>query len=123
MFQYEARIIRVVDGDTLWLDVDLGFRVHLQIDVRLAGINTPDTLNYGATGINDPARDYVAEAVPVGSICVVEITKPEKYGRWLARVLFQPGEVNRSNILANPRVLNDELVRKGLAKKYSGGRK
>lgn len=123
MFQYEAKVIRIVDGDTLWLDIDLGFRLHIQTDVRLAHINTPETVNYSLQGISDPAAAYVSECVPPGASCVVEISRPDKYSRWLATIFFLPGEVDRAKILAGPRVLNDELVKRGFAKHYEGGKK
>lgn len=123
MFQYLARIIEVLDGDTLKLDLDLGFRVHIFETVRLARIDTPETVNYTLSGIDDPAKNYILKYCPIGSACVVGITRQEKYGRWLAELFFQPGEVDALKILSNPRVLNDELVRGGFAKPYSGGKK
>jgi endonuclease YncB( thermonuclease family) len=123
MFQYLARIISVLDGDTLKLDIDLGFRVHIFETVRLARIDTPEIVNYGLSGVEDRAAAYVMQCCPPGSMCVVGITRQEKYGRWLAELFFQPDEVDALKILANPRVLNDELVRGGFAKLYSGGKK
>lgn len=123
MFQYGATVGRILDGDTLWLDVDLGFRTHLQIDVRLAHIDTPESINWTAQGLIDPAAVYVAKCLPPGSPVVVDIIKQEKYGRWLAVIYFQPGVMDRNLILQNPRVLNDELVREGLAVRYEGGKK
>ena len=123
MFKYLARIIYVMDGDTLKLDIDLGFRVHILETVRLARINAPDTVNFGAQGINDPAKNYILDKCPIGSMCLAQITRPDKYGRWLAEIFFQPGENDPVKILQNPRVLNDELVRNGFAKLYSGGKK
>lgn len=123
MFQYEATIKRVIDGDTLLLDIDLGFHVRFETSIRLARINTPDLVNYGLNGVEDRAAAYVMQHCPPGSVCVVAITRAEKYGRWLAELCYSPGETDRKNILENPRVLNDELVREGLAVPYSGGRK
>lgn len=123
MFQYEAKVLRVVDGDTLVLDIDLGFFVKIQETVRLARINTPETVGFNAQGINDPAKNYIFSNCPPGSVVVVNITRKEKYGRWLADVLFQPGEMNRDAILRKPRNLNDELVQQGFAKLYDGGKK
>jgi len=123
MFQYAAKILRIVDGDTLSLDIDLGFYVRTVQTVRLAGIDTPETVKFRVGGIVDPAAQYVARMTPIGSACVVEISRAEKYGRWLARILYLPGETDRAEILRQPRVLNDELVREGLAKNYSGGKK
>ena len=123
MFEYLARVIQVVDGDTMKLDIDLGFKCHIFETVRLARIDTPETVNYTAQGVHDPAKMYILDKAPIGSYCVVKITRQEKYGRWLADLYFLPGESDPLKILQNPRVLNDELVRQGFAKSYSGGKK
>ena len=41
--QFQAKVRRVVDGDTLDLDIDLGFHITLSERVRLMGIDTPET--------------------------------------------------------------------------------
>lgn len=123
MFQYEAEILEVVDGDTLKVRIDLGFHVYIEETIRLARINTPETVQYKAQGIFDPAKVFILEHAPIGSVCVVQITRTEKYGRWLAELFYKPGERDRLKILADPHVLNDDLVRAGLARPYAGGRK
>ena len=40
---YDARVLRVVDGDTVDMDVDLGFHTRVKKRVRLYGINAPET--------------------------------------------------------------------------------
>lgn len=110
--------MRIVDGDTLWLDIDLGFYTHRETDIRLAGINTPESVEYRVQGIHDPAKQYVESNVPAGSTCVVDITTRDKYGRWLGVIRFLPGSMIREDILQNGRVLNDELLAQGLAKPY-----
>ena len=42
MYEYRARITRVIDGDTVEAEIDLGFRVSLEVVLRLVGINTPE---------------------------------------------------------------------------------
>jgi micrococcal nuclease len=123
MFQYEAQIKRIIDGDTLVLDLDLGFCVHIEETVRLARINTPETVNYGASGIVDPAKNFIMQNCPPGSMCVASISRKEKYGRWLADIYYLPGVSDRVAIMRAPRVLNDDLVRAGLAVSYDGGKK
>lgn len=118
MFQYEAKVIRVVDGDTLWLDIDLGFRVHMEIDVRLAKINAPERAQWTAQGLSEPAMDYINAQTPPGSTVLVDISRPEKYGRYLATLLYLPGVSDRNEILRSGRVLNDELLDLGLVAKY-----
>ncbi len=43
MYEYRAKVARVIDGDTLDLIVDLGFKVDVRVRVRLYGIDTPET--------------------------------------------------------------------------------
>ncbi len=118
MFQYSARVLRVVDGDTLRLDLDLGFKVHIEEIVRLARINAPENAEWTAKGLQDPARNYIEQNTPPGSSVVADISKPDKYGRWLADIRFLPGSSVREDILQNGRVLNDELVQHGFAMPY-----
>ena len=42
MYEYEAEVDRVIDGDTIDFMVDLGFNVHIKIRTRLLGVNTPE---------------------------------------------------------------------------------
>ena len=108
MFQYSATVVRVVDGDTAYFDVDLGFQLRMKIDVRFRGINTPETR--GATreaGLKSKA--YTEAALPVGSLVIVNTYKAEKYGRYLADIYYLPGAQTRDEILAKGRLLNKEL--------------
>jgi len=118
MFQYSAVVMRVVDGDTLRLNLDLGFKVHIEEIVRLARINAPETVEWSAKGLSDPARSYIEGATPPGAMVVANVTKPDKFGRWLADILYLPGSSVREDIVQNGRVLNDELVQKGFALPY-----
>ena len=43
MYQYNAKCIRVVDGDTIDAYVDLGFNIWVEKRIRLFGIDTPET--------------------------------------------------------------------------------
>lgn len=42
-YYYNAKLVRVVDGDTVEADVDLGFDTHQRVMLRLAGIDTPES--------------------------------------------------------------------------------
>lgn len=114
MFQYAATVVRVVDGDTMYFDIDLGFTIHFRLDVRLKGVNTPETR--GPTreaGLKSKA--FVEQALPVGALVVLNTYKAEKYGRYLAEVIYLPGAKTRDEILAKGTLLNKELIDKGLA--------
>jgi len=43
MYIYEAKVVRVVDGDTIDALIDLGFDIHKKIRIRMVGINTPES--------------------------------------------------------------------------------
>ena len=68
--QFQAKVKRVVDGDTLDLDIDLGFHITLSERVRLMGIDTPETRS------RDPiekssgliAKDVVIDFVNDGAV-------------------------------------------------------
>lgn len=123
MFQYEAQIKRVVDGDTLEMDIDLGFGVKIAQVVRMAHINAPDELKYSLHGIIDPAKDFIFSKIPPGSVCVVNISRKEKWGRWLAEIYYLPGSISRDEIATQGRQLNQEMITAGLVKPYEGGKK
>ena len=40
-YNYQATIVKIVDGDTVKLDIDLGFKIHIAVTARLHGINAP----------------------------------------------------------------------------------
>lgn len=117
-YKYLAKMLRVVDGDTVWLDVDVGFRAHFAVDVRLAYINAPERVNYTLTGIRDRAAAFIQACVPPGACCVAEISKSDKYGRWLAVIRYKLLCADFGTILAEGSNLNDDLVRAGLAQRY-----
>ena len=123
MFQYEAQVKRVVDGDTLELRIDLGFGVWIDQLVRMAHINAPDKVEWSLTGVVDPAKDFIISKIPPGAVCVVNISRKEKWGRWLADIYYLPGSIAREEIATQGRHLNQELITAGLVSAYEGGKK
>jgi micrococcal nuclease len=108
-YEYRATVIRWVDGDTVDLNVDLGFHLTLAGRFRLTGIDTPERGRPGA--LEAHAR---AEALaPVGTEVLVLSEKSDKYGRWLGTIL----------ITHDGPPVNHTLVYEGLAKPYDGGTK
>ena len=43
LYEYNAKVKRIIDGDTVDAYVDLGFKTHLEIRIRLKGIDTPES--------------------------------------------------------------------------------
>jgi len=105
-----VELIRVVDGDTVELLVDMGNSIRWQSKFRLYGIDAPEM--HGTTAqAGQAARVAVIEILTASGIDYVETHKPDKYGRWLVTVVC--GSKN----------LSGELVSRGLAKQYFGGKK
>jgi len=91
LLMYPAVVRRVVDGDTIDVTVDLGFKVHTKQRLRLARINAPETRGPSkAEGKKATAalRDYIG----VGSRVMVRTEKTGKYGRYLAEIYLPTGE-------------------------------
>jgi len=85
MFEYEAKILRVVDGDTVKAEIDLGFHMSVRETFRLKGINTPEN----STQIGRDVTVMMKHMLE-GQTVIMKTYKTDKYGRWLAEV-FQNG--------------------------------
>lgn len=86
---FDAEVVRVVDGDTVWLNVDLGFRIHATVEFRLWGIDAPELV--GESRDRGLASKHFLEDLLVHELGTplplsVTATKADKYGRWLAEV-------------------------------------
>lgn len=104
MYTYKAIVVRIVDGDTLDADVDLGFYMKTRQRFRLARIDTPERGEEGFT----EATDRVKELCPIGSEIIIKSEKTGGFGRWLAEISFGEDQTN----------LSDQLLLEGLAKIY-----
>jgi micrococcal nuclease len=102
-FIYNATVTRVVDGDTVDIAVDLGFRSYHSIMTRLFGLNAPELHAVGGK----ESRDALAAKIPPGSPIVIQTFKDptDKYGRYLV-LIRKPNE---------PTSINDWLIASGHA--------
>ena len=103
MWTYQARLLRVVDGDTVDLILDLGFDIHLNQRVRLAGLNAPEMNTPGGR----IAKEWVAnwfQAFNVGPWPYTATTQPgparDKYGRWIADIRAADSHLNAALLAA-----------------------
>lgn len=87
MYEYKCRIVRVVDGDTVDVDIDLGFNTWIHNErVRLEGVDTPEsrTTDLIERFFGLLAKKMLEEKLPAGSTQVLQTTTSsatEKYGR------------------------------------------
>lgn len=88
MYDYPATVLRVVDGDTVHLDVDLGFFIELHDrSVRIAHIDAPEL----STDAGKAARDFAQTLLPVGTAVVLISHELDKYGRVLGTITLPDG--------------------------------
>lgn len=111
MYQYKIKKIhRIIDGDTVDVDISLGFNITIFQRVRLKGINTPETktkdLKEKAEGLL--AKEWLEKELSKPGEWIIETTKDDKYGRILG-TLYLVGE---------PVTVNERMVNDGIAKPY-----
>lgn len=96
MYNYEAKIIDVYDGDTVTAMVDLGFLHFQEMKLRLYGINTPE-LRGPEREQGIIVRDILREMVLDKEVTIRSYKdKQGKYGRYLANIILEDGlEVNQ----------------------------
>jgi micrococcal nuclease len=118
-FWYGATILKVVDGDTVDLMVDLGFSVHHKIRVRLYGVNAPEsrTKDLKEKELGLKAKKFVEDWMTNHKWVFVNTIpdKNDKYGRVLARIYS-------SDKIDDPLTacLNIDMIESGNAREYYG---
>ncbi len=108
-YLYRGRVVRWVDGDTLDVEVDLGFHMTANLRVRVNNLDTPERGHPLWKAAGNRAR----ELAPAPSEVLLRTYKDaDKYGRWLADV--------QSELCDDVATV---LVAEGLAVRYDGGTK
>jgi len=99
MYEYSCKIVRVVDGDTVDVDIDLGFGVWMHKQrIRMYGIDTPEsrTRDLEEKKFGLMAKEIVKKWVPEGSTqtLITRKDKSGKYGRILGsfKIVFEKEE-------------------------------
>tara|TARA_R100000900_G_scaffold62970_1_gene50583 strand:+ start:141 stop:497 length:357 start_codon:yes stop_codon:yes gene_type:complete len=118
MYEYNAELRRVVDGDTVDVTIDCGFNMHIKERVRLKGIDTPECrtrdLEEKAKGLAAKARLIDILASWGGKMIIrTSIDKKGKFGRLLGELISPNDESNA----------NKMLLEEGHAVEYNGGKK
>jgi micrococcal nuclease len=119
MYEYRVKkVLKIVDGDTIDVDIDLGFSVSFTQRVRLAGIDTPESrttdLKEKALGLE--VKEYLKNLLEGAEDIVIQTEKPdssEKYGRILGWLFINDEDTS----------LNEKMISEGYAWEYDGGTK
>ena len=121
MYEYKATIIKIVDGDTVDVDIDLGFDIWRRNErIRLHGCDTPEcrTRNKKEKAHGLLAKEYVQKALVVGRTYALTTKEKGKFGRWLGTIW----ELNEDKPEFE-NSYNKQLINEGLAKEYWGGKR
>ena len=126
MYEYNALVDRVVDGDTIDVTIDLGFKVWKKMRVRMEGINTPESrtrdLEEKKRGL--AAKDRLIEILKFNdNKCILKVSGVGKYGRALATVLVNSLSPLNGEDGVTLIDVNKQLIEEGHAVEYFGGKR
>ena len=118
LYTYAAIVERVIDGDTIIVSVDCGFRVWTTKRLRLRGIDAPEL--YSEAGRR--AREFVEDALASVSSILMASKSLDPYGRPIADVMYLPGAEDPQETLEGGVYLNRQLLDEGLAGLYGASK-
>ncbi len=122
MYIYKIKLLRVVDGDTIDAEVDLGFDVKIKKRIRFMGINAPESrtkdLEEKAKGL--AAKDRVKCLLEGCENITLKSHGIGKFGRCLGEIMLDMVDGQEKLTLVN---LNELLISEGHAIAYHGGKR
>jgi micrococcal nuclease len=120
MYEYRAYVVKVIDGDTVDVDIDLGFGVMLKDErVRIMGIDTPESRT------SDRVEDLFGEAAKarlkqiLGDECILK-TQVNKHGEDMKGKF---GRILGDFIAQDGRMITEIMTQEGHCVPYFGGSK
>ena len=113
MHEYKAKVVKIIDGDTIDVDIDVGFDIIIAKQrIRLYGIDTPEsrTRDKEEKFYGNISKQFLNDYCPKGSYITLRthLDKKGKFGRILGEII-----VNRVN-------LNEQMIEENLAVAYHG---
>lgn len=125
MYEYRCRIVKVIDGDTVDVDIDLGFGIWVQGErVRIHGIDTPESRTRDKVEkiFGLASKNFVTSILKKGSVQTLVTEKPGdeskgKFGRILGKFKVY------DTVTDSWMYLGEIMVRDGYAVPYDGGSK
>lgn len=117
MYTYKITVDRVVDGDTIDANIDLGFDVSVKKRIRFMGVNAPESRTRDAEekvkGL--AAKERVKSLLEDAETITVKSHGVGKFGRCLGELILTQGEEEIN--------LNELLISEGHAVEYFGGKR
>ena len=119
MYEYRVKkLVKVVDGDTIDVEIDLGFDISITQRIRLAGIDTPEsrTRDLAEKELGLEVKELLKKKLEEAETIVIKTEKPDstgKFGRVIGWLHLDHEEVS----------FNQTLIATGYAWEYDGGTK
>jgi micrococcal nuclease len=118
-YWYSATVLKVIDGDTLDVMIDLGFNIHHKARVRLYGVNTPEsrTKDLAEKDMGLKAKSFTSDWTTRHQTVFLQTIagKDDKYGRILAQI-YSDKDIKSEQTAC----LNEDIVSSGYARAYFG---
>ena len=122
MYTYNIKLDRVIDGDTIDANIDLGFDISVKKRIRFMGINTPESrtrdLEEKARGL--AAKDRVKQLLDGCKNITLHSHGVGKFGRCLGEIMLDMVDGQEKLTLVS---LNELLIKEGHAVEYHGGKR
>ena len=122
MYNYKISPLKVIDGDTIDAEIDLGFDIKVKKRIRFMGINAPESrtkdLEEKAKGL--AAKDRVKALLDGCKNIQLKSHGVGKFGRCLGEIMLDMVDGQEKLTLVN---LNKLLIKEGHAKEYHGGKR
>lgn len=111
-------ILKVIDGDTIDADIDLGFDISLTKRIRLAAVDTPESRTTDAyeKKLGLESKDWLKNRLQFAKDIIIKTELPdstEKYGRIIGHLYINGEEIS----------INNQMIAEGYAWEYDGGTK
>jgi micrococcal nuclease len=113
-YTYKGKVIEIIDGDTLWVDIDLGFDVSVKRKLRLRDIDTPHV----DTKDGQDSKSFVVSRLKPCKFVIVKTYWRDKFNRYLADIFYDASTQSLSKVAASGTFLNQELLDESLAVRY-----
>jgi micrococcal nuclease len=92
VYSYRARVLRIVDSNVVEVEVDLGFKIYHKVQLRLAGIKTPD-MNSKNQRTRKMVMGFLVQRI-LGKLVEIDVCGEDRNGQYLAYIYDSNGEVN-----------------------------
>jgi endonuclease YncB( thermonuclease family) len=111
LFTYKAYLERVIDGDTILVNIDLGFSISVEQRLRLRGLDAPEINT--AKGIL--SKRFVESTLKDCKFLILKTHGKDKYDRYLVDVFYIKNETSEEKVINEGIFLNNELLEKNYA--------